>query len=106
MRRASERQMAERLLQLALLGGDAVLERELSNAVAGAGLALLPASALDRADVLVVADGSAGAALDVVRSERAGRPDRPALIVTDGGSLSAIDAMASGARGLVSRPIE
>src|SRR4051812_43268049 len=98
--------MAERLVQVALVGGDSGLERELASAAAAAGLALLPASALDRADALLVADSSTGAALDVVRGERAIRPDRPALIVTDGGALTATAAMSSGARGLVARPID
>src|SRR5262249_18224052 len=104
---ASERtRMADRLLQVGLVGGDGALERELSAAAADAGLGVVPASALDRADVLLVADGARGAALDVVRTERALRPQRPALVVGDGGELTATVAMASGARGIASRPLD
>src|SRR3954471_5912868 len=98
--------MTERVVTIALLGGDALLERELAAAAGSAGLALVPASAVDRADAVIVADGAGGAALDLVRSERMLRPGRPSLIVGDGGALTAAAAMASGARGLVARPVE
>jgi Flp pilus assembly CpaE family ATPase len=98
--------MADRVVTVALLGGDSSLERELAAVSASVGLALVPGSALDRADAILVADGPDGAALDVVRSERTLRPGRPALIVGDGPGLSAAAAMASGARGVVTRPLE
>src|SRR3954447_16559614 len=98
--------MADRVVTVALLGGDPLLERELVAATASAGLALVPGSALDRADAILVADGPGGAALDLVRSERTLRPGRPPLVGSEGGALSAAAARARGARGLVTRPLE
>jgi hypothetical protein len=98
--------MAERMLTLCLLGGSPELERELKVAALALGVAVLPDSARDRADVLLVADGPAGSALDLVRGESRAAPGRPILAVGEhADALDASLAMGSGARGLLVRPL-
>jgi MinD-like ATPase involved in chromosome partitioning or flagellar assembly len=100
--------MAEPTVALVLAGGVDELDRELGAALARLpGVALLPASARARADVLLIADGPGGSALDAARGESQQRPGRPVIVVCDRpGSISPREAMAAGARGLLERPIE
>src|SRR5205814_1294239 len=77
-------------------------ETELRLAAQPLGLALLPAAAAARADVLLVADGHGASALDDVRAERLRAPERTIVVVAErAGAIDAAEAMASGARGLV-----
>jgi Flp pilus assembly CpaE family ATPase len=98
--------MAEGIVALALVGGDERLERELVALSAELeGVAVLPESAADRADALLIADGQRGAALDRARAELAARPDRRVLLVGAPGSIDAAEAMACGARALLEHPL-
>jgi Flp pilus assembly CpaE family ATPase len=98
--------MADGIVALALVGGDERLERELVALSAELdGVAVLPESAADRADALLIADGQRGAALDRARAELAARPDRRVLLVGAPGSIDAAEAMACGARALLEHPL-
>ncbi len=90
--------------RIALIGGDDDLERELALAAEGAqAVVLVPGSAASVADLVIVAGGPLGSALDLARVERSQTPARAVLLVDS--SVDALDAMACGARGMIARPI-
>jgi pilus assembly protein CpaE len=98
--------MADGVVALALVGGDARLERELAELAAQLGdIALLPEAAADRADALLIADGQRGAALDRLRVELAARPWRRVLLLGAAGTIDLAEAMACGARGVLESPL-
>ena len=96
------------IVRLALLGGDSALDDELRAALlALPGIALLaPAHSAD-ADALLAADSSQAAAVDLVRGERARRPDARVLLVSARGSADSLrQALDCGAVGVVERPLD
>jgi MinD-like ATPase involved in chromosome partitioning or flagellar assembly len=96
------------IVRLALLGGDAVLDEELREALAGLPeIALLTAGHSADADMLLAADSSLAAAGDLVRGERSRRSDARILLVAPAGSQSAAQqALDCGAVGIVERPLD
>jgi hypothetical protein len=96
------------IVRLALLGGDPALDEELRAAlVTLPGIALLaPAHAAD-ADMLLAADSSHAAAVDLVRAERSRRVDARVVLVSSAGSAaSPRQALDCGAVGVVERPLD
>jgi Flp pilus assembly CpaE family ATPase len=96
------------IVRLALLGGDAALDEELRGALAALqGIALLsPVHSAD-ADMLLAADSSHAAAVDLVRGERSRRSDaRVLLVAAAGAAASPREALACGAVGVVERPLD
>lgn len=90
--------------RIALIGGDAELERELADAAEEArSIVLLPRSAASLADLVIVAGGALSSALDLARAERSQTPARAVLVIDS--SVDPLDAMACGARGMLARPL-
>lgn len=90
--------------RIALIGGDCELERELAVAAEQAhSIVLLPRTAASLADLVIVAGGPLGSALDLARAERSQTPTRAVLVVD--ASVDPVDAMGCGARGLLARPL-
>jgi hypothetical protein len=95
------------IVRLALLGGDPGLDDELRTALlALPGIALLAPAHSTAADVLLAADSSHAAAVDLVRGERARRPDARVLLLAAAGSASPRQALECGAVGVVERPLD
>ncbi|HET6174117.1 MAG TPA: hypothetical protein VFD90_16010 [Gaiellales bacterium] len=96
------------IVRLALLGGDRALDLELRAALIGVPeIALLAAAHSGDADVLLAADSSLAAAGDLVRGERARRPDARVMLIALAGSESAAQqALDCGAVGIVERPLD
>ena len=98
--------MADGVIALALIGGDERLERELAELAAKlAEIAVLPETAAEHADALLIADGQRGAALDRLRAELGIRPSRRILLLGASGTIDLAEAMASGARGVLESPL-
>ena len=96
------------IVRVALLGGDAGLDAELTAALADLpGIALLaPAHSAD-ADVLLAADSAHAAAGDLVRGERSRHAGARVLLVARAGSAAvAQQALDCGAVGAVERPLD